>query len=222
MREIGEVGKLVDANPAHRPAALGAIPNRCEQLAIPLHGLMAVHARLRGRNVGDVGNLHRGVTVTAIQTKLADVEPVAVRDRLSRPVAHVCVPRGKVVPDARGSERRTEDDRERGHDRELIPRRGEYLAQWLGPPGAGRPASRPRVRDTPMMTHRPRPQKNFVAGDDRDPVIVAGFYSQTEKRVKHARPLPSASATGYGATSARCSEACLRAAARLSPVRSGW
>ena len=35
--EIGVVGKLVDANPAHRPAAGGAVPNRCELLAVPLH-----------------------------------------------------------------------------------------------------------------------------------------------------------------------------------------
>ena len=102
--EIGVVGKLVDANPAHRPAALGAVPNRCEQLAVPLHGLMAVHAGLRGRNVGDGRNLDRGVTVSAIETKLADVELVAVRDGLNGTVAHVRVPRGKVVPDARDRE----------------------------------------------------------------------------------------------------------------------
>ena len=35
--EIGVVGKLVDANPAHRPAALGAFTNRRERLAVLLH-----------------------------------------------------------------------------------------------------------------------------------------------------------------------------------------
>ena len=35
--EVGVVGKLVDANPAHRPAAGGAVPNRCELLAVLLH-----------------------------------------------------------------------------------------------------------------------------------------------------------------------------------------
>ena len=74
MGEVGVVGKLVHANPVHRPAALGAFPNRCELLAVPLHGLMAVHAGLRGRNVRDGRSLDRGVTVSAIETKLADVE----------------------------------------------------------------------------------------------------------------------------------------------------
>jgi hypothetical protein len=129
VREIREVGKLVDANPAHRPAGLGAFPNRCEQRAVPLHGLVTVHARLRGRNVGDVRSLDRGVTVSAIETKFADVKPVAVRDGLYGTVAYVCVPRGKVVPDARGCERRTESDHDGGHDRELVPPGGENLGQ---------------------------------------------------------------------------------------------
>ena len=95
MGEVGVVGKVVNANPAHRPAALSAFTNRCKRLAVPLHGLMAVHAGLRGRNVRDRRNLDRGVTVSAIETKLADVELVAVRDRLNGTVAHVGVPRGK-------------------------------------------------------------------------------------------------------------------------------
>ena len=53
---------------------------------------MAVHAGLRRRNVGDAGNLDRGVTVAAIETELADVELVAVgqagRADSPRPYAH--------------------------------------------------------------------------------------------------------------------------------------
>src|SRR4029453_8142485 len=90
MGEVGEVGKLVHANPAHRPSAHGAIPNRSEPLAVPLHDLMAVHAGPRGRDVRDARNLNRGVTVSAVETKLADVEPVAVGYRLNGTVAHVC------------------------------------------------------------------------------------------------------------------------------------
>src|SRR5207237_3908408 len=92
--EIGEVGKLVDANPAHRPPCGGTVPNRCERCAVPLHELMAVHAGLGGRNVRDSRSLDRGVTVSAIETELADVAPVAVRDGLNGTVAHVGVPRG--------------------------------------------------------------------------------------------------------------------------------
>jgi hypothetical protein len=90
---------------------------------------MAVHTRLRGRNVGDVRDFDRGVTVAAIETKLADVELMAVRDGLNGTVAHICVSRGTVVPDARDRKRRNEDARDGGYDRELVPPGREDLAQ---------------------------------------------------------------------------------------------
>jgi hypothetical protein len=71
------------------------------------------------------------VTVSAIETKLSDVELVAVRDGLNRTVAHVRVPRRKIVPDARDRKQRTEATREGGYDRELVPPGRENLAQWL-------------------------------------------------------------------------------------------
>src|SRR5262245_22308629 len=92
---------------------------------------MTVHARLRGRNVGDGRRLDRGVTVSAIETKLADVEFVAVRDGLNRTIAHVRIPRRKVIPDARDCERRTEAAHHGGHERKLIPRGREDLCQCL-------------------------------------------------------------------------------------------
>ena len=121
---------------------------------------MAVHAGLRGRNVRDGRNLDRGVTVSAIETKLADVELVAVRDGLNGTVAHVCVPRGKVVPDARDREHRTEAARDGGHDRELVPPGREDLGQWLGLRGAGGQLPRPRVRDGTVMPHPRAPKKS--------------------------------------------------------------
>ena len=45
--EIGEVGELVHARPAHRPARRSAVADRGEQLAVALDQLVAVHARLR-------------------------------------------------------------------------------------------------------------------------------------------------------------------------------
>src|ERR1051325_808730 len=169
VREVGVVGQLVNANPMHGPATLGAVADRREQCTVLFHGQMTVHARLRRRNVGDVGSLDRCVTVAAIETELADVESVAIRDGLNGTVSDVGVPRRKVVPDASSRERRTEDHRNGGDERELIPRAGEYLTQWLGPPDAGGPISRPRVRYTPRMTHV-APPIEFLAGDDRDPV----------------------------------------------------
>src|SRR5688572_30188715 len=80
VMEVGVLRKVVNTNPAHRPAALDTLPNRCQQLAVPHHGLMAVQAGARGRKVRNGRNLNRRVTVSAIETKLADVKPVAVRD----------------------------------------------------------------------------------------------------------------------------------------------
>ena len=86
-------------------------------------------------------NLDRGVTVTAIETELADVELVAVRDGLNGTVAHVCVPRGKEVPDARDRERRSDAASDGDRERELVPPRGENLAPMARTPGRWRPGA---------------------------------------------------------------------------------
>jgi hypothetical protein len=70
--------------------------------------LMAVHAGPRGRNIRDGRNLDRGVTVSAIETKLADVELVAVRDGLNGTGSPRLCTTGKRStrrPQSRGSER---------------------------------------------------------------------------------------------------------------------
>jgi hypothetical protein len=90
---------------------------------------MAVHAGLGGRNVRDRRNLDRGVAVPAVETKLADVELVTVRDGLNGTVPHVGVPRGKVVPNASNREDWTEDAGDGRDDREVVPPRGKNLAQ---------------------------------------------------------------------------------------------
>ena len=104
------------------------------------------------------------MTVAAIETKLADVELVAVRDGLNGTVAHVRVPRGKEVPDARDRERRTDAARDGGHDRELVPPGREDLGQRLGLRGAGGQLPRPRVRDGTVMPHPRSPTKNSPEG----------------------------------------------------------
>jgi hypothetical protein len=78
---------------------------------------MAVHAGLGRWNVRDGRGLDRGVTVPAIEAELADVEPVAVWNRLNWLVAHVRIPRRKVVPNAGHRDARNEDACEGGHER---------------------------------------------------------------------------------------------------------
>src|SRR5688572_30618295 len=183
--EVGVIGKLVHANPAHRPAARGTFANRCELRAVPHHELMAIHAGLRGRNVRDGRNFDRGVTIPAVEAELTNVEAVAVLDRLVGTVAHVCVPRGKVVPDARDRERRNDDAHEGGHDRELIPPRGEDLGQGQGLRSAGGQL------------------QEIVAAAAEIPVneipakLTSRYYSQTQKRVKRGPPRPRSRSSGY-------------------------
>ena len=167
--EIGVVGKLVDANPAHRPAALGAVTNRCELLAVPLHELMAVHAGLGRRNVRDGGNLDRGVTVRGN------------RDQARRRGAYGCTGRAERDGSPRRcttGKRSTRRRRSRAPDRDFPrwrPRSGvcsttgENLGQWLGLRGAGGQLPGPRVRDGTVMPH-PRPQRIRRRGTTGNPV----------------------------------------------------
>jgi hypothetical protein len=169
---------------------------------------MAVHAGLRGRNVRDSRNLDRGVTVPAIEAKLADVELVTVRDGLNGTVAHVCVPRGKVVPDARDREGRAEAARDGGHDREFVPPWGEDLGQWLGLRGAGgqsHPTAQttrvgdpelPRLRVQDGMMRHPRAPKNSSLGTTGRPSIEAGILS-TNRDQGQARRAPLSAGTAH-------------------------
>jgi hypothetical protein len=70
------------------------------------------------------------VTVPAVETELAHVELVAVRDGLDRAVAHVRIPRRKEVPDARDRECRAEGAGYRADEWKLIPPGWEYLGQY--------------------------------------------------------------------------------------------
>ena len=169
MVEVGVVGKLVDANPAHRTAALGAVANRGERRAVLLHRLMAVHAGLRRRNVRDGRHLDRGVTVPAIESKFADVELVAIRDGLNGTVADVGVPRGKEVPDAANRERRTRGCPRWRRRSGACSTTGEKSGPIARTPGRWRTVARSRVRDGTVMPH-PRPRKEFRRGNDRSPV----------------------------------------------------
>src|SRR5688572_15062009 len=135
---------------------------------------MAVHAGLGGRNVRDGGNLDRGVTVAAVETKLADVELVTVRDGLNGAVAHVRVLRGKEVPDARDRESRTETAHDGRHDRESVPPRGKNLGQRLWLRGTRGQSPGTRVRHGTVMPH-PRAPKNL--SEKPKPVDRAGILS---------------------------------------------
>src|SRR5688572_8808777 len=142
---------------------------------------MAVHAGPRRREVHDGRRLNRGVTVPAIETKLADVELMAVRDRLNGTVADVGVPRRKVVPDARGGECRTENDHDSRHDRKFVPPRGKNLGQRLRLRGAGGQLPRTTSPPGPLMPIRAS-QKRFVGGTEKLSIRARQSYPRTGTR----------------------------------------
>jgi hypothetical protein len=127
------------------------------------------------------------VTVSAIETKLADVELVAVRDGLNRSIAHVRVPRRKVVPDARDRERRTEAARDGGHDRELVPPGGKYLGQRLGLRGGGQLPT-PRVHDGTVMAHRRAPINSSRGNGEILSIEVASYTNSEEGQARRTAP----------------------------------
>ena len=137
VREVSVVGESVDSDPMHRPTAGGTVPNRREHCAVLFDKPVAVHAGLRRRNVRDGRRLNRGVTVSAVETELADVQSVTVRHRLNGSIAHIRVPRGKVVPNAGHCGARNENAGERSNEREFVPPGRKYLGQCLGLPAAG-------------------------------------------------------------------------------------
>src|SRR6185295_3921413 len=79
--EVGVVGELVHANPAHGPTGGEAIANRRQLRALAQDHRVAVHAGLRGRDVGYGGLLDRDVAVAAVEPQLADVQRVGIRHR---------------------------------------------------------------------------------------------------------------------------------------------
>src|SRR5437879_5611176 len=80
--EIDELRQIVDALPGDRFAAAKTGPNRLQHGAPEPNLLMAVHARLGRWDARKGGILDRGMTVAAINAKLADMVLVAERDRL--------------------------------------------------------------------------------------------------------------------------------------------
>src|SRR5207249_10803573 len=75
--EVDELGQIVNALPGDRFAAAKTGPDRLQHGAAEPDFLMAVHARLGWRDARKSGILDRGMTVAAIDAKLADVVLVA-------------------------------------------------------------------------------------------------------------------------------------------------
>jgi len=112
--EINEVGQIVDARPLDRLSSAPALTNRLEVRAIGPDLRVTVHAGLRRRNarVGEL--LDRCMTITAIDSVIADVMLVAKLNRLLSRKKSLSVVRGPIElekkPDDYGDEENRAED----------------------------------------------------------------------------------------------------------------
>jgi hypothetical protein len=94
--EIDKVGEIVDARPLERLVVAEAGPHRLENRGIGPDLRMAVHADLRGRNVGECRLFDRRVAVAAVDAFAADMMFVAELNRLLDEHALIGVVAGQV------------------------------------------------------------------------------------------------------------------------------
>src|SRR5258708_28482973 len=102
--EIGEIRQTVNFDPLNGFIAAIALANGLEVGRIIEKHRMAVHAGLRGRNAGNSGSFHAGMTVAAVDAVVADVMLVAELHRLLT---------GNVLPRHVGRARHRKDSDER-------------------------------------------------------------------------------------------------------------
>ena len=156
--EVGVVGQLVHAHPAHRAPGRGALADRGERLARARDRAVAVHARLRRRHVRDRRGLDRRVAVAAVELELARVQAVAVGHGLDRAVADLEEAGREVVPDEGDRGRRARAD---------LPRPTPAAVDWRT---AGRSA--PTAYPRPPRA-RPGQRTEVVAPSDMStPLLI--------------------------------------------------
>src|SRR6266849_716486 len=105
--EIDEIGQAVHFDPLNGFIAAIALANGLEVGRIIEKHRMAVHAGLRGRDAGNSGSFHSGMTVAAVDAVVADMMLVAELHRLLT---------GNVLPRHVGRARHREDRYERQSD----------------------------------------------------------------------------------------------------------
>jgi len=82
--EIHEIRKVVDAVPTNRLVFPKTRPHRLQHVAFCPDLLVAIHANRGRRNTGKIRNLDRGMAVSAIDTKTADMMRMTKGDWLIR------------------------------------------------------------------------------------------------------------------------------------------
>ena len=101
MVEVNEARQLVNLDPGHRLAALGALANQLQARIVLEHLIVTVHAGGTGGDIGEPGLLDAGVAVAAIHSQLAGMRRVRKRHRLDRLITHPRVFGCKIIPDTR-------------------------------------------------------------------------------------------------------------------------
>ncbi len=106
------IGQPVDPYPVDWSPVFPTLADRLEFRVVLLHLGVAVHAKLRVRNVRMRRDFNEAVAVTAIHSELADVDIVRERNWLDRLVADLGVFGGYVIPRGSGE---TADNQKAGY-----------------------------------------------------------------------------------------------------------
>jgi len=99
MGEVSIVGKIMHPDPLDRHSRGPAFADRQQTFTFGQNCFMAIHANLRGRDVGHGRDFDIIVAVTAVQAEIAGVKLVAVAHWLLRPVTDVGIPGRAVIPE---------------------------------------------------------------------------------------------------------------------------
>jgi len=131
--EIGVVGEFVHANPLDRLTGGPAFSHREQFLALGKNQFMAVHTGLRRRNIGVCRKFDIVVTITAVDSKIAGMQFMAVGNRLYGPVSDI-----RIFRRAKPPEEKDDAGHEKSHccrdiRRSFIGPFGKYLCQCLKP-----------------------------------------------------------------------------------------
>jgi len=127
--EIVIIRQFVDSHPSNRHARRHTLPNRKQLFAAGPYQPVTIHT---GLNRGDIGvrrSLNLEMAVPTVQSQIAGMQLVAIRNGLDRTVSDIGVPGGAVIP----AQPNYCEQHEYAHNHQrygnLVHPFGEYLSQ---------------------------------------------------------------------------------------------
>ena len=127
MIKIDIIRHLVNFYPRNRVARGITFPNGGQGRTVRQYLIVAVHASCRIWDICMARTVNVSVTVAAIQTELADVQIMAVSDRLDGHVTYLGIFGRKVIGDAGGNRRPEQEQGNQQPHRNCVGPFGKYI-----------------------------------------------------------------------------------------------